>query len=484
MNIYESIATRTNGNIYVGVVGPVRTGKSTFISRFMESMVIPHMTDKNLIGRTRDELPQSGAGRTIMTMQPRFVPSDYAEISLEDNIKAKVRLVDCVGYLIDGIQGHTEDGLPRLVTTPWNDSQIPFEQAAEIGTSKVITEHSTIGIVVTTDGSVTDIPRINYTQAEERVINELKELNKPFIIVLNSNTPDSEDTIRLKQAMEDKYEVPVVVKNVKDMDQHDFIECFEKVLLEFPVKQVSFSIPNWMRGLPEDNEIVAKLLDEIRGCNIDKMLEKGTVESLFRSSADILSPELETIDLSTGEMEYAINVSSNLFYKTLSSVTGVAVANDLDLMNYIADVAFAKKEYDKLKHALLKASETGYGVVVPTIDEMELSRPEIIKKAGANGVKLRAKAPSLHIMKVDVETEVTPAVGGVDISEEENAEEPNSKTSEIWNTTMFGKTLTDIAHDGIVNKLNMFPEEAEIKMRRTLSKITNEGKGGIICILL
>ena len=484
MDIYESIATRTNGNIYVGVVGPVRTGKSTFITRFMEQMVIPTLEKNTAFNRTIDELPQSGSGKQIMTMEPRFVPSEPVGVSF-GKAKASIRLVDCVGYLINGATGHEdENGNPRLVKTPWASEAITFNQASEIGTSKVITEHSTVGVLVTTDGTITDIDRSSYVEAEERTVNELKGLGKPFVIILNTITPQAEDTVRLARAMEEKYGVNVLVKDVREMGVADFEECFQKLLYEFPVQKVTFNLPDWVCVLDEQNEIISRLLTEISKVNIEKMAEAVEYEKLFNGVGGIKNPQISEINLGVGEVGFEINTSDELFYSTLSNISGVEISSNKDLMKYISLASVAKNEYDKLSSALQRAAETGYGVVMPSTAEMELYDPEIIKKSGANGLKLRAKAPSLHIMRVDVEAEVTPAVG---VGMLTNVDEEGSfigDASQIWSTSMFGRTMTDVAHDLIVSKLNTFPEEAEVKIRRTLTKITNEGKGGIICILL
>lgn len=488
MNIYESIATRTNGDIYVGVVGPVRTGKSTFITKFMEKIVLPKLNNTMAKERTKDELPQSGEGRLIMTMQPRFVPSEAVEVALSDNAKARIRMVDCVGYLIDGVQGHMENDKPRLVKTPWQDEKMPFEKAAEIGTSKVINEHSTIGILVTTDGTVTDIPRKNYIKAEERVVEELKALKKPFIILLNTKTPQAEETKNLAKAMEAGYGVPTLVSDIENLNENEFLTILERVLFEFPVKQVKFKLPEWMRNLPYENENITNIMSELAGLKLDKMSEYVNAFNLFKGNEDIISPYVEEINLGTGDINYMINASQALFYKTLSNMCGEKIGNDYDLINYVADATVASKEYKKLASALENVEKTGYGVVMPGVDEMELGSPEVVKKAGNSGVKLRAKASTLHIMKIDVETEVTPAVGGAGLnaligtSEEQQIDEETQK--QIWDTNMFGKSLSELAHDGIVTKIQNFPEEAQIKMRKTLSKITNEGRGGIICILL
>ncbi len=484
MNIYESIATRTNGDIYVGVVGPVRTGKSTFIAKFMEKLVLPNIKDFNVRQRAEDEMPQSGSGKLIMTMQPKFVPNEAVELNFGDNAKAKVRLIDCVGYLINGVSGHEDGNAPRLVKTPWNEDDIPFAKAAEIGTHKVICEHSTIGILVATDGTVSDLPRENYIEAEERVVNELKQLNKPFVILLNTLRPAADDTIKLATAMQEKYRVPVLVENIVGMETEDFERILERVLLEFPVKQVSVKIPEWMRNLPEENENISKILNEVTAVGFNKMADYTKISKMFETESDIETPVVEELNLGRGEIKYTIKTSNALFYKTLTDITNQTIANDFDLISYMQEATIAKNKYAKLEEALKNVEETGYCVVVPTVNDLQLSEPEMVKRAGNSGVKLKAKAPSLHIMRVDVETEVTPAVGGIGISDGVLSGSEESEVNGIWNTNMFGKSLSELAHDGIVSKIQTFPEEAQLKMRKTLSKITNEGKGGIICILL
>lgn len=482
-NIYESIATRTNGNIYVGVVGPVRTGKSTFITRFMEQIVIPNMEKTPALTRMMDELPQSGSGKQVMTMEPRFVPNEPVSVTF-GKAKASLRLVDCVGYMVSGATGHIgEDGTPRLVRTPWAKEPITFQDASEIGTSKVISEHSTVGILITTDGTITDIDRNDYIEAEERTVRELKALGKPFIIILNSIAPESEEAKRLAQAMIEKYEVAVLIKDVQEMMPNDFEECFKKLLYEFPVQKITFNLPSWLGVTGEDNPIIGDLLASIAKVKIEKMAQFADYDGIFSENSGILNPLMKEIELGTGEINFDINTESRLFYETLSTITGGNILNERELMQYIAGASVAKTQYDKLSLALAKAEESGYGVVVPSAEEMKLFEPEIIKKGGSSGLRLRASAPSLHIMRVDVEAEVTPAVGGL-IGEIKEDGGFDGDADAIWNTNMFGRTMVDVAHDTILSKLNTFPEEAELKMRKTLSKITNEGKGGIICILL
>ena len=485
MDIYNSIATRTNGNIYVGVVGPVRAGKSTFITRFMEEVVMKGKEVDMDYKRMRDELPQSGAGKQIMTMEPRFVPSLPVSVNF-GKAKASVRLVDCVGYLIDGATGYAdESGVPRMDKTPWSKDVMGFDKASELGTQKVIEDHSTVGVLVTTDGTITDLDRKNYIKAEERIVNELKALGKPFVILLNTVAPDNEETQKLKLAMEEKYGVTVIVKDVMEMKALDFEEVFEKLLYEFPLQKVNFEFPEWMHGLDADNEIISKMISGVKSIAVQKIREVDQYEGLFSDDNDILSPVITSMDLAIGEIDFKINVNEGLFFRELSKLSGENISNNKDLIGYLKDASKAKTEYDKLRGAIESATESGYGVVVPAFEEMELMEPEIVKKGTANGLKLKAKAPSYHIMRVDVESEVVPAVGGGLIEGATTNEDGSSVDKDmIWNTSMFGKTMANIAHDGIVSKLNSFPEEAEVKMRKTLSKITNEGNGGIICILL
>lgn len=485
MDIYNSIATRTNGNIYVGVVGPVRSGKSTFITRFMEELVMKEKEVDMDYKRMRDELPQSGAGKQIMTMEPRFVPSQPVQINF-GKAKANVRLVDCVGYLIDGAIGHMdENGLPRMVKTPWSKELMGFDKASELGTKKVIEEHSTVGILVTTDGTITDIDRKSYIKAEERTVEELKALGKPFVIILNTVTPDGEETGKLKSAMEEKYGATVIVKDVMEMCACDFEEVFERLLYEFPLQKINFEFPEWMQGLDENNEVVKKMLEGVKSVAVHKIREAVAYEKLFENDTDILCPVIDSVDLAVGEIDFKIDVNESLFFREISKLASCAIENNKDLISYLGEASRAKTEYDKLKGAIESATDSGYGVVLPTFDEMELMEPEIVKKGATNGLKLKAKAPSYHIMRVDVESEVVPAVGGGLIEGATTNEDGSSADKDmIWNTSMFGKTMADIAHDGIISKLNSFPEEAEVKMRKTLSKITNEGNGGIICILL
>ena len=488
-DLYNDIAERTGGDIYIGIVGPVRTGKSTFISRVMETLVLPNIENQNDRTRASDELPQSGSGKAIMTMQPKFVPNVAVSVKLNESTTAKFRLIDCVGYLVDGVSGHMEDGAPRLVKTPWSEEDLPFSEAAEIGTQKVIKEHSTIAVLVTTDGTTGDLARINYTHAEERVAAELKEAGKPFVVVLNTIDPTAIGTQKLRKSLEDKYGVPVLAINVKEMGKEEIESVLTSVLYQFPAKMLKFKLPAWVRALPYENptiaEILAKIKQSVGGLKV--MKDASSIEHNFEGSEDIESLKLSDINLSTGEIVYSININQNLYYKMLSVECGVEIKNDFYLMSYLKHLVYAKHEYDKLKSALDSVKETGYGVVLPGMDEIKLEEPQIIKKGANSGVKLKASAPSLHIMRVDVETEISPAVGSPEQSEGLGKfllSEFENNPQGIWETNMFGKPLSFLVREGINTKINNLPQEAQTKMRKTLTKIVNEGKGGIICILL
>ena len=478
-NIYKDIACRTGGDIYIGVVGPVRTGKSTFITKFMEQLVIPNISDKLQKQIATDEMPQSADGKTIMTTQPKFVPANAVKVQFKNKASANVRLVDCVGYLVDGAVGHQEEDKPRLVKTPWNDNEIPFESAAEIGTKKVIEEYSTIGIVLTTDGSFTDIPRDKYVQAENRVVNELKALNKPFIIVLNCSNPTADNSIRLASDLEERYQTPVVCVNALELNFDDISSIMEKVLMEFPMTSFDVNLPKWMQALSSDNQIINNVLKQVKKAsqNVNKMCDYLLVNDLFNDDENLEPISLRELRLGEGVCEFDIMPKEGLYYSILSQECGENISDDFELM----------KNYSKIKTALFDAEQNGYGVVLPTLEEMNLEEPVLVKQGGRYGVKLKASAPSLHIMKVDVTTEVAPTVG----SEQQGEDLVNfimtkyeDNPSGIWETNMLGKSLHDLVNEGLTSKLNSIPKDTQGKMRKTLTRIVNENKGGIICILL
>ena len=489
INVYEDIAKRTDGDIYVGVVGPVRTGKSTFIKRFMDLLVIPNIENEYKKERATDELPQSASGRTIMTTEPKFVPNEAVQITIGENIKLKTRLVDCVGYLVNNAIGYLEDDVPRMVKTPWSEEEMPFEQAAEIGTKKVIQEHSTIGIVMTTDGSFTDIPRQDYIEAEERVITELKSLNKPFVIVLNSAYPNSEESIELAKKLEAKYENSVVCINCSELTTSDINNIFEKVLFEFPIEQININFPKWIDVLDETHPLKTTLLDELHSAfnNIKYLKQVNSSISAFKNSEIITKTSISKIELGTGTVFVSIELKEELFYNMLTEISGCQILNDGDLFATMSEFASIKKEYDKIAFALEEVKAKGYGIVTPSIDELILDEPEMIKQGSRFGVKLKAKAPSIHMIKADIETEVSPIVG----SEKQSEELVNYLLSEfennpkkIWESNIFGKSLHELVNEGLQNKLSHMPEDAQVKLQETLERIVNEGSGGLICIIL
>ena len=487
--LYEDIAKRTGGDIYVGVVGPVRCGKSTFITQFMQNLVVPNIEDKNTKQRTIDELPQSADGKTIMTTQPRFVPSKAAAIRVDDKVDMNVRMIDCVGYLIDGALGHEENQKERLVKTPWSDEEMPFEKAAELGTKKVIDEHSTIGIVLTTDGSITDIPRSSYVKAEERVVSELAAQNKPFVVILNTKLPKSEDAKKLAKSLEAKYGVPVMPMDVLKLNQNNIDEIFEKILLEFPIKSLKIKMPKWMQALSFNHPIISNVVEEVKkfGENANKIGQIDKTNVAFLESDDFEPVVVSSIKMGEGKVYFEVTPKPGLFYRVLSEQCDTEITDDFHLISYVKQLAHAKAEYDKIKLALADVKEKGYGVVMPNVEDMTLEDPEIVKQGNKFGVKLKASAPSLHIMSVDIETEVNPIVGSQAQSEEMvkymmSEFEQNPKA--IWETNMFGKSLSSLVKEGIDSKITLMPVEAQRKMRKTLGRIINEGKGGIICILL
>ena len=486
--IYDDIKERTNGDIYIGVVGPVRVGKSTFITQFMQKLVLPNITEKNSKERTIDELPQSADGKTIMTTQPHFVPNEAVKIKVA-NAEMSVRMIDCVGYLISGAMGHVEGEKPRLVKTPWTENEIPFEEAASLGTDKVIKEHSTIGIMVTTDGSVTDIARSNYIEAEEKVVSELKAVGKPFVIVLNSAHPQANETKKLASSLEEKYDVPVIALNALDLKEGDVDKVFENLLMEFPVKSIRISMPSWLKALSFDNPIISEIAGEMRtlGSKINRLSDADKNQIAFAESDNFDAITYSNIEAGEGVVKFNVIPKEGLFYKVLSNECGIEINSDYELMCNIKDLARAKIEYDKLKDALDQVKESGYGVVEPSSTDFELGQPEIIKQGSRYGVKIKATAPSLHIMRVDVETEVTPLVGSEDQSEDlakNIVDQFESDPEAIWQTNILGRSLSELVEDNINSKLVMMPVEAQRKMRKTLTRIVNEGKGGVICILL
>lgn len=488
-DLIQHIIERTGGDIYLGVVGPVRTGKSTFIKKFMELVVIPNILDPSDQERARDELPQSSAGKTIMTTEPKFIPDEAIEIKVRGSIAMRVRLVDCVGYTVQGAVGYEDEGSPRMVTTPWFDYDIPFEEAAEVGTRKVITDHSTIGIVITTDGSISDISRPDYIQAEQRVVEELKELGKPFVILLNSARPYSQEALALKEELTDAYNVPVIPFNALQLMEEDINLVFQEVLYEFPVREVNINLPSWVEVLDVDHWLRTKYNEIIResATGVARLRDVDSmVENL--SSKDIVGNIiLKEMELGTGKAVIEIQTPEEIYEQVLSEICGIKIEDQADLIKILKESVAAKREYDKLAGALEDVRESGYGIVPPQLEEMTLEEPEIIRQGGRFGVRLKASAPSLHIIRVDVRSEFAPTVGTEKQSEElvnyimgEFEENPEK----IWKSDIFGKSLHALVKEGIGAKLGNMPPNAQDKLRETLEKIINEGSGGLIAIIL
>lgn len=488
-NIYQDIAARTNGDIYVGVVGPVRTGKSTFIKKFMDLLVIPNIENAYSQERARDELPQSAAGKTIMTTEPKFIPNEAVEISLGEQSKMRVRMIDCVGYIVKSAQGHLENDAPRMVSTPWAAEPIPFGEAAEIGTQKVITEHSTIGLLVTTDGSITDIPREDYVEAEKRVVNELKAIDKPFVILLNTKYPEQPETEELRRYLEEQYGVPVLAVNCASVTEEEINAIMRRVLFQFPIREITVEMPRWIDVLAKDHwlktGIYECILNSISGlCRIDSL---DSLKTLVSDYEFIQSAEVREIDLGTGTATLNIILQEGLFYRIVKEVSGFDVDGEDKLMALLAEMAEVKKQYDKISGALQEVQQKGYGIVTPTIEELHLEEPEIVKQGNRFGIRLKASAPSIHMIQANIETEVSPIVGTEKQSEElvhYLLEEFETDPQKIWESNIFGKSLHELVNEGLHNKLYRMPDEAQVKLQETLQKIINEGSGGLICIIL
>ena len=488
-DIYQQIAKRTNGDIYIGVVGPVRTGKSTFIKRFMDLLVIPNIDNAFEKDRAMDELPQSAAGKTIMTTEPKFIPNEAVQITVGDSINLKVRMVDCVGYLVKNALGYMENDAPRMVQTPWYDHKIPFGEAAELGTRKVISEHSTIGIVVVTDGTITEIPREDYFEAEERVINEMKKTGKPFVLLLNSSSPGSEKNLSTKNELEEKYGVPCICMNCSMLSADDVNTIMERVLYEFPICEIGINFPKWVETLDHNDKLKVTLMGAVKDVfePISKLREIKSRIPSFTEYTQINKVSLEYINAGNGSALLDVRLLDSLFYSILSEKAGIEIEGEHKLIGLIKELAAIKKEYEKIEDALNQVKVKGYGIVTPTINELTLEEPEIIKQGSRFGIKLRASAPSVHMIRADIETEIAPLVGSEKQSEElieYLLGEFEGEPGKIWTSNIFGKSLHELMSEGLQNKLSKMPDEAQMKLQETLTRIINEGSGGLICIIL
>lgn len=485
-NIYQDIFARTGGEIYLGVVGPVRSGKSTFIKRFMEQMVLPEIADENEKQRTMDEMPQSGTGKTIMTTEPKFIPKEAVELLLEE-MKVKVRLIDCVGFMVPGAGGHLENGQERLVKTPWFDDAVPFTRAAEYGTRKVIRDHSTIGILVTTDGSFGEIPRDSYVEAEKRTVEELQAIGKPFLVLLNSERPYSKATQNLAENLTKEYKTTVMAVNCDQLRQEDIQEILKNVLLEFPLSSVGFYLPKWVETLRDDHWMKKSVLDLMKEFMTDREKMKDVYQKSIPSNACMESAKIENIHMDTGDVEIKIQIKDAYYYEILSDLTGISIRNEYHLIRTMKELAAKKKEFEEVSQALKDARERGYGVMKPVLSEIELSEPEVVKHGNKFGVKIKAEAPSIHLIRANLSTEVAPIVGTQHQAEdlityirEQSGEDPE----EIWNVNIFGKTLEQLVDDGISGKVTKINEDSQEKLQGAMEKIVNESSGGLICIII
>ncbi len=488
-SIYKDIESRTGGNIYIGVVGPVRTGKSTFIKRFMDTLVVPHIADENLRERTIDELPQSAAGRTIMTTEPKFVPENAVPITLEDNARLSVRMIDCVGYIVESAMGYIEEDGERMVRTPWSESEMSFRDAAELGTKKVVTDHSTVGVLVTTDGSIGDIDREDYVAAEERVAAELTASGKPFIILLNTTAPESASASALANSLSRSYGAPAVAVDCAMMDENTVKGILAALLFEFPIREIHVDLPGWLRGLERDNWLRKAVFSSIRDSarNVSKIREVQDMTPALCENEYIESATLSEMDLGIGRADVAVQLSPELFYRILTEKSGVSVRDDRELMECICELARSKSNYDRIGKAYEDVLEKGYGIVMPTMEELSLEEPEIVRQNGKYGIRLKASAPSIHMMRVHTNAEVTPIVGSEQQSEELVSyllKEFEESPAKIWDSNIFGKSVSDLVNEGLHNKLYRMPEKARLKIGETVEKIINDGCNGLICIIL
>ena len=485
-NIYTRLAARTGGNIYVGVVGPVRTGKSTLIKRIMEALVIPCIDDPYRAERARDELPQSGSGKTIMTSEPKFVPEEAVEISPDGTAKLRVRMIDSVGYMVTRAVGAEENGVPRMVTTPWYDYEIPMTEAAELGTKKVMQEHCSIGLVVTTDGTITDIPRMDYLDAEGRAIRDMQATGKPFLVVINSREPQATAAKQVQEELKTKYSVDAVIADCQTLDTQEIAELLQALLYAFPLGQLQIHLPRWVDALPSEHPLKAVLYDALlkSAREIDHLGQTEEALSQLRELEQVQDMTIRSIDLGDGTVNCVILLPDKLFYEILSQQTGMEIQNEAQLMSILMQLSQVKGEYDKISDALSSVKATGYGVVMPTAEEMTLEKPQMLRKNGSFGVKLKAGAPSIHMIRVDIDTEINPMVGGEQQSQDLVTYLSSEDPDKLWESNIFGKSVYELIQEGLTAKLVQLPEDVRGKFRGTLTRIVNEGATGLICLIL
>ena len=485
-NIYADIAARTGGNIYIGVVGPVRTGKSTLIKRIMEELVIPCIEDPYRQERARDELPQSGSGKTIMTSEPKFVPEEAVEISPDGTARVRVRMIDSVGYMVDGAVGAEEDGQPRMVTTPWFDHEIPMTEAAELGTKKVMDGHCSIGLVVTTDGSITDIPREDYMAAERRAITDMQAAGKPYLVIINSRNPGSDSARAVREHIKKEFGIDAMVADCQALSREDIADLLKQVLYAFPMKELRVYLPRWIDALEGDHPVKAALYEALlqRAGEISTLAQAECSLGKLKELENVMDFSIRNVDLATGTVSCALGFPEALFYEILSSRAGMPIRNDGELLNLLTELSNVKTEYDKISAALSAVKATGYGVVMPTAEEMKLEPPEILRKGGTFGVKLKAGAPSIHMIRVDIDTEISPMVGDEKQSQDLIAYLSGKEPEKLWQSNIFGKSVYELIQEGLTAKLVQMPEDVRGKFRGTLSRIVNEGASGLICLIL
>lgn len=484
--IYRDIQARTGGDIYIGVVGPVRTGKSTFIRRFMELTALPGMEEEKQ-SEVRDQLPLSGSGKLITTVEPKFIPKEAVPVLLGGEQKVKVKLIDCVGFLVKDASGHMEEGRERMVKTPWFEKSIPFHEAAQIGTRKVIQEHSTIGLVITTDGSFGEIPRENFLEAEEKTVSELKKQGKPFLILINSQTPYREETLKLARELQEKYNVTALTVNCEQLRKEDIPRILENILYEFPVSEIQYYIPKWLEMLPMDHELKKQIISQIR----EKMKKLSHIRDISKESVKLEGPYvketiMENVSLSDGSVRIRIQIDEKYYYQLLSEMCGVHIEGEYDLIHTLKNLSAMREKYVKVQDALESVRGSGYGVVVPELNEIKMEDPTVIKQGSKYGVKIRSKSPSIHMIKANIETEIAPIVGTQQQAEDliQYIKESGQRGESIWETNIFGKSIEQLVQDGIRSKIASITEESQVKLQDTMQKIVNDSKGGLVCIII